>query len=111
MATIDIEIAGRKYAIACRDGEEDHIRVVSGVVDEKAREAAGALGSLSEARQLLYASLLLADQLQEKVKEAPAPAEPVPAPHEDVRLAEALERLAERVESLAERLESGVANT
>ena len=101
MASVEVEIAQRKYSVACRDGEEAHLRSVAAIVDSKAQDAAAALGSLSEARQLLFASLLLADELKEhRSGQAPAPAaEP------DPRMAEALERLAERVESLAEQLE------
>ena len=29
MASVEIEIASRKYAIACRDGEEEHLRSVA----------------------------------------------------------------------------------
>ncbi|HEX8623248.1 MAG TPA: cell division protein ZapA [Allosphingosinicella sp.] len=101
MASVEVEIAARKYSVACRDGEEAHLRSVAAIVDSKAQDAAAALGSLSEARQLLFASLLLADELKEhRSGQAPA-AEPDPA------LADALERLAERVESLAEQLERG----
>jgi cell division protein ZapA len=101
MASVEVEIAARKYSVACRDGEEEHLRSVAAIVDSKAQDAAAALGSLSEARQLLFASLLLADELKEhRSGQGPAPAaEPDPA------LAEALERLAQRVESLAEQLE------
>ena len=110
MASVDLEIAGRRYSIACRDGEEAHLLEVGAIVDGKAQDAAGALGKMSEARQLLFASLLLADELKEK-REAFAPAEaPVAAPQLDPRIAEALERLAERMESLADRLESGRLN-
>jgi cell division protein ZapA len=101
MASVEVEIAARKYSVACRDGEEEHLRSVAALVDSKAQDAAAALGSLSEARQLLFASLLLADELKEhrSGQAAPAAAEP------DAAVAEALERLAERVESLAEQLE------
>jgi cell division protein ZapA len=101
MASVDIEIAGRRYVVACRDGEEPHLREVGAIVDKKAQDAAGAVGSLSETKQLLFASLLLADELKEKrqAATATAPSEPDPA------FAEALERLAARVESLADRLE------
>ena len=103
MASVEVEIAARKYAVACRDGEEEHLRSVAAIVDGKAQDAAAALGSLSEARQLLFASLLLADEVKEhRSGQAPAP---VPSP--DPALADALERLAARVESLAERLERG----
>ena len=110
MASVDLEIAGRRYAIACRDGEEEHLREVGAIIDKKAQDAAGALGKLSESRQLLFASLLLADELKEK-REASAPfSDAASAADADPTLAEALERLAERMESLAERLESAGAN-
>jgi cell division protein ZapA len=109
MANVDLEIGSRRYTVACRDGEEEHLRATAALVDGKAREAAGALGSLSEARQLLFASLLLADQLQEtQGGGAPAspPAEP-PQSQADPAVPNALERLAERMEMLAESLENG----
>jgi cell division protein ZapA len=103
MASVEVEIAARKYSVACRDGEEAHLRSVAAIVDGKAQDAAAALGSLSEARQLLFASLLLADELKEhRSGQAPAPPAPI-----DPAIAEALERLAGRVESLAEQIERG----
>lgn len=103
MASVEVEIAARKYSVACRDGEEAHLRSVAAIVDSKAQDAAAALGSLSEARQLLFASLLLADELKEhrSGQAPPAPAQIDPA------IADALERLAGRVESLAEQIERG----
>ena len=110
MASVDLEIAGRRYAIACRDGEEEHLREVGAIIDKKAQDAAGALGKLSESRQLLFASLLLADELKEKREASASSSEAAPAAQVDPAIAEALERLAERMESLAERLESTGAN-
>src|SRR3546814_13305842 len=66
MASVEIEIDSRKYAVACRDGEEPHLRSVAAIVDRKARDAAGALGGLGESRQLPYAELLLADEFTER---------------------------------------------
>jgi cell division protein ZapA len=60
---------------------------------------------MGEARQLLFASLLLADELKEqRAGNAPATAEV------DASVADALERLADRIESLAARLESEAAS-
>ncbi len=101
MATVDVEIGARSYSVTCRDGDEPHLRQLAALVDGKTKEAASALGNMSEARQLLFASLLLADELQE-VRTGGAAPDPDPA------LFDALERLAERVETLAERLENGV---
>jgi cell division protein ZapA len=103
MASVEVEIASRKYSVACRDGEEAHLRSVAEIVDSKAQDAAAALGSLSEARQLLFASLLLADELKEHRSGQP-PAAPAEI---DAALVDALERLAGRVESLAEQIERG----
>jgi len=100
-AMVDLTIAGRTYQVACREGEEENLRAAGRLVDGKSREALSGLGTLSEARQFLFAALLLADQIIEKRPEAaePPPAEPDP---EVVRRAEAL---AGRIETLAQRLE------
>ena len=123
MASVELEIAQRNYSVACRDGEEAHLRDLAAIVDGKAKEAAGALGTLGEARQLLFASLLLADEIKDReaAGTAPAPAAPASAdgpsgPAADAApaiapaLAAALERLADRMEGLAQRLEGGGAS-
>ncbi|TFI57400.1 cell division protein ZapA [Sphingomonas parva] len=117
MPSVEIEIGTRRYQVACRAGEEDHLRAVAAIVDQKARDAAGALGALGETRQLLIAALLLADQLSERDGEAPAPppsaqpaAEAGAGAQDDPAVADALERLAERMERLASRLETGGAS-
>jgi cell division protein ZapA len=105
MANIDVDIAGRRYNVACRDGEEEHLRSLAAVVDRRAHDAADALGGLTETRQLLFAALLIADDLKE-VRAGKGLADPAPPAH-DPALAEALERIAGRVESLADTLEHG----
>jgi cell division protein ZapA len=102
MAEIDLTIAGRPYRIACRDGEEENLRAAAALVDGKSREALAGLGTLSETRQLLFASLLLADQLIDKPGGA---ADAPPAPQGDPVLGQRVLRLAERLESLAQSLE------
>jgi cell division protein ZapA len=99
MPSIDIEVAGRRYNVACRAGEEDQLRELAAVVDARARDAATALGQLSEGRQLLFAALLLADDLQDARNRGDGEAPPA-----DPRVAQALEALAERIERLADRL-------
>ena len=104
---VDLTIAGRTYQVACREGEEENLRSAARLVDGKSREALAGLGTMSEARQFLFASLLLADQLIDKGPDAAAaamPAEPDPA------LAQRAEALASRLESLATQLENEAAN-
>ena len=107
-ALIDLNIAGRTYQVACRQGEEENLRAAARLVDGKSREALAGLGTLSEARQFLFASLLLADQLIDKNPEAAAAVAPAAAP--DPALVERAEALANRLELLAAQLESEAAN-
>ena len=104
MATVDLEIVARTYPVSCRDGEEPHLRALAALVDRKAKEAAAAVGNMGEARQLLFASLLLADELKELRSGGTVAA--AAEPQADPAVADALERLAERMEMLADRLES-----
>jgi cell division protein ZapA len=105
---IDLNIAGRSYQVACREGEEENLVAAARIVDTKSREALAGLGTLSEARQFLFASLLLADQLIDKNPDAAAAAA-IPAPP-DPQLVERAEALANRLEILAAQLESEDAN-
>lgn len=110
---VDLNIAGRVYPVACREGEEQSLQDAARLVDAKCREAVAGLGTLSEARQFLFASLLLADQLVDGRPEAAAPAAaaaPPPPPPLDPELARRAEALAGRLESLALHLEGEARN-
>jgi cell division protein ZapA len=103
MAEVDLNIAGRTYRVACRNGEEASLHEAARLVDAKSREALAGLGTLSEARQLLFASLLLADQLLDQKPESAAAA--IPAGPDPV-LVQRADSLASRLESLANSLEA-----
>lgn len=109
---VDLTIAGRTYQVACREGEEDNLRAAARLVDGKSREALAGLGTLSEARQFLFASLLLADQLVDKPEgpASPVSAAPPPPARPDPALVLRAESLADRLESLAMALENEGAN-
>jgi cell division protein ZapA len=104
-AYVDLTIAGRTYQVACREGEEENLRAAGRLVDGKSREALAGLGTLSEARQFLFAALLLADQIVENRPEAAEPPPPVIA-EPDPEIARRAEALASRLESLAAALEN-----
>ena len=107
MAEVNLTIAGRSYQVGCRAGEEDNLVAAARMVDTKSREALSGLGTLSESRQLLFASLLLADQLLEKAGGQAAAVDATVDP----ALAPRIEALAERIESLAITLEESVSST
>ena len=98
MAEVELFIAGRPYKVACRNGEEETLRQAGALVDAKSREALSGLGTLSESRQLLFAALLLADQIIDG-REFEVPTGP------DDDLVQRTHGIAERLESLADRLE------
>ena len=107
MAEVSINIAGREYRVACRDGEEDDLRAAAAIVDGKGREALAGMGALSEARTLLFASLLVADQLIERKGPAAAPPPAPVAP--DPQVVRRVDALADRLERLAGDLEKAAA--
>ena len=103
MAEVELIIAGRNYRVACRAGEEANLLAAGALVDAKSREAISGLGTLSESRQLLFAALLLADQIVDgRQDEIPTGPDPL--------LIERADRFAERLESIADALEAGDRN-
>lgn len=97
MSNVTIAIAGRKFTVACAEGEEPHIEKLARIIDAKIEDMP-VLSTQSEARCLLYAALLLADENYELKELDPLP-----------DIAEPLETLAERLEGLASQLENAAA--
>lgn len=110
MAQVDIQIGGRQYELACRDGEEEHLRSIARMLDRKAADVSQSMGGLNEVRHLLLAALLLADELNDVRNATTDNRLSTAAPAPDPALENAVERLAERMESLAERLEGEAAS-
>ena len=92
MSNVTLSIGGRSYTVACAAGEEDHVRGLGEAIDARVRRMEG-LATQREARTLLFAALLLADDLHEARSRAP-----------DTDL---LDAVADRLENLAARLETG----
>ena len=107
MAEVRLNIIGREYIVTCRDGEEQRLLELGRMVDAKAREAGGSAGGLNESRQLLFAALLLADQVNETGGVAAASPQGSASVDEAaaLKMAQSIEKLAERVESFASGLE------
>lgn len=97
MSNVTLQIGGRSYTVACAEGEEAHVAGLGRAIDAKVQS----IGTgHNEIRQLLFAALLLADELHElKGRAAPAPAPAGPDP------AATLEAIADRLEKCAAALE------
>jgi len=98
MSNVTLQIGGRNYIVACAEGEETHIQGLGQLIDDKVRDLGSA--AHNEVRLLLFAALLLADELHEARGKAPNTAAPRAPDH-----AEALEKLASRLENYAASLE------
>lgn len=88
MADVRLIVCGRQYDVHCADGQEDQLRKLAEIVDAKART----LGGGTEARQLLYVALMLADEAQEarkNLEEALPAVETVRAQFEGLKAREA----------------------
>ncbi|QSR18871.1 cell division protein ZapA [Novosphingobium sp. KA1] len=115
MSNVNLTIGGRSFTLACADGQEGHVEHLGRLIDEKAA-AAGAVGQ-TETRMLLFAAIMLADEVHNLREQdaAPPPAPPLtspPAPaasEENASLPpEMLDRLAkiaDSIENLASLLE------
>jgi cell division protein ZapA len=66
MSEVTLEIGGRPYTVACEEGQESHIEMLGGMIEEKLN----AMGQLAPSRSqnLLFAGLFLADDLHEAKK-------------------------------------------
>ncbi len=112
MAEVRLLIASREYIVTCQDGEEERLQALGSLVDSKAREAGSAAGGLNESRQLLFAALLLADQLQD-LQSKTSNGNPGQSSinlsaideHIAAHMAQTLEKIADRMENLAQGLE------
>jgi cell division protein ZapA len=74
MSNVTVTIAGRHYTVACAAGEESHIELLGRSIDTRL-EGLPNLAAQSEARTLLFAALLLADELHEQTNSEPAQAD------------------------------------
>ena len=108
MGQVTVEIGGRSYPLSCRDGGEPHLAALAAGIAAKADKLTSQLGQMSEARLLLMAALMVADELHEARRGGPATAvvperRPDPA---DIAAQQRLDLLVARAEALAASLQA-----
>ena len=106
MSDVALEVGGRKYTVACADGQEAHVQRLAAVIDAKLGDM-GANLSTQEAKNLLFAALLLADELDEAKRAQPVAPPAADSDFDSERLANQLERIAGALENAALVLEGG----
>jgi cell division protein ZapA len=102
MSNVALDIGGRSFTVACAEGEEDHVSDLGRMIAAKIATM-GDMSSQSESRMLLFAALLLADELHDATKRTAPTALRAGS-------AKRLERIADQLENLASRLEGEAAS-
>jgi len=107
MAQVTLRINGYAYTVGCKDGEEEHLQAMAGEVERRIDTVKAVAGQSGEARMLVMASLLMADDLYEMGRSlrAAQSGRPGEAPIADPRLGRRLGKLAKRAEEIALDLE------
>ncbi|MCE7998721.1 MAG: cell division protein ZapA [Rhodobiaceae bacterium] len=68
MGQVNVSINDRSYSVACGDGEEEHLRELARYLDGHVGELAKSVGQVGDARLLLLAGLLVADEYADALK-------------------------------------------
>lgn len=114
MSELTVTINRRDYLVACDDGQEDQLRKLARYVDKKVAELTSSLGQIGDARLLVMAGLMIADELSDAYRQMgtqdgpPAPPVEDPSAEEsstEESVAATLEACAQRIEDIATRLE------
>ena len=105
MAQVSLTIDGRKYRVACNEGEEARLESLAGVIDDKIGEMRKAFGEIGDQRLVIMAALTIADNLAEARDQVAAERERSNAAEERAQaIASSLDKLGLRLELLAQRL-------
>jgi cell division protein ZapA len=105
MAQVTLRINGYAYTVGCKDGEEEHLHAMAGEVERRIESIKAVAGQSGEARMLVMASLLMADDLYEMSKARHQGGSAAPPPVAEPKLTRKLGKLAERAEAIALDLE------
>ena len=107
MAQVTLRINGYAYTLGCQDGEERHLEAMGEEVSRRIDGVRLAAGPSGEARMLVMAALLMADdifELRNKLRTADAAG--AGGSKSDPKLGRKLSRMAKRAEEIAEELET-----
>ena len=105
MSQVSVTIDGRKYRLACNEGEEARLELLAGMIDEKIGEMRKTFGEIGDQRLVIMAALTLADSLAEARDEATAQRKRSDDAEQRVQaMASRLDELGGRLESVVARL-------
>lgn len=67
MGQLAVTVNNRLFTVVCDDGQEEHVTELAQYIDDRVGELSAAIGQVGDARLLLMAGLLVADELSEMV--------------------------------------------
>ncbi len=108
MAQVTVKLNGYSYTVGCEDGQERHLGMMAEQVEKRIDSIKALGGSSGEARLLVLATLLMADELHDirleldALRADPRAATPPPRPRAPNRR---LAQLASRAEQIADSLD------
>jgi cell division protein ZapA len=111
MGQVSVTVNGRLYAVSCDEGQEARIRRLAQYVDAKIADFVGTFGQVGEARMILLAALVIADELadaNEALQQERGHAQAADRERDGAADAAAngIEGIAQRVEAIAVRPEA-----
>ena len=65
MPQISVSVGARSYRITCGEGEEEHLRRLAEMLDERIRGMRTQFGEIGDQRMTIMAALTLADELSD----------------------------------------------
>ena len=111
MGHVNLTVNGRPFAVTCDDGQEGRIRRLGQYVEAKVGEFVGSVGQVGEARLLLLAALVIADELADanealRLERSGARAAEAETAAATGAAAGSIHGITQRVEAIAARLET-----
>jgi cell division protein ZapA len=113
MPNVDVEIAGRKYRMACEEGQEEHLFALASRFNKSIDDIKGSVGEVGDTRLTVMAGIAVLDELlaaeetiarlQQDVAELTRAGEEVSTESEELerRFARQLTDIARRIEAVA----------
>ena len=68
MPEVNVEINGRKYRMACEDGQEPHLQALADRFNKSIEGLKGSFGEIGDNRLTVMAGIAVLDELQEAEK-------------------------------------------
>jgi|ETN01SMinimDraft_4_1059930.scaffolds.fasta_scaffold384461_1 cell division protein ZapA len=118
MGQVAITVNDHSFTVACDDGQEGHVTELAQYIDGHVSELSSSVGQVGDARLLLMAGLLVADELSEMVNRVDTLQSEIEeiklnqtgsarkANTMEAKVADILEGAAKQIEKMTERVES-----